>query len=341
MRFKEYLIERTMTFEKALEVFGISADEIDNKIELKHKYRKLAMQHHPDKGGDVKMAQDINDAYALLSKASKKKADAEDSMARFKARQAKEKKMAEQIKQALLSDFQPEIFQRYFNELSGYNFKYQITKSNKQWPGFEVEFFTNDRNTIFTLKVSADIIDVMRGGLSSGEEFSYNVFTEAYGFHNNKKQKMSKSDWGWTRDHSFLKEPKKLFPEKKMKSIFSGSTSKREFKKRDMVAYLKTKLKADWDGKEWMRIPLGDDYTLTIFRSTFMRKGNWGVNGIYHKYKRVHQPRYVSFMEEEETAKIFEKIQKEAMKVSGDAKIKKVDTLLKQAYEAYRKSKGI
>jgi curved DNA-binding protein CbpA len=340
MKFKEYLIERTMTFEKALKVFGMGADEIDNKIALKHQYRKLAMQHHPDKGGDVKMAQDINDAYALLAKASKKKADAEDSLSRFKMRQAKEKKMAEQIKQQLLSDFAPEVFQRYFNEHSGYDFKYEITKSNKQWPGFEVEFFTNDRKTIFSLKVSASITDVMQGGLTSGD-LSYTVYTEAHGFHNNKKQKMSKSDWGFTRDHSFLKDPKKLFPPKKMKDIFSGKTSNRAFSKRDMVTYLKTKLKADWDGKEWMRIPLGDDYTLTIFRSTFMRMGNWGVNGIYLKHKRVHQPRYVSFMEEEETAKIFDKIQKEVMKVSGDAKIKKADTLIKQAYEAYRKSKGI
>ena len=350
MRFKEYIIERTMTFDKALEVFGMSADEVDNKIALKHKYRQLAMQHHPDKGGDVKIAQDVNDAYAVLSKASKQKADAEDSMARWKMNQAKEKKMAEQIKQALLSDFHPEIFQKYFKEMSGYDFKYQITKAQKEWPGFEVEFSTNDRSSIFTLKVSADIRDVMRGGLGSGDEFSYTVYTEAYGFHNNKKQKMSKSDWGWTRDHSFLKDPSKLFPEKKMKAIFSGSTSNRAFKKRDMETYLKTKLKSDLDysgGQTWAYIPLGDGYFLLMYRSVIMKQASWGYNGVYFQKSKYSKARvsgksmFLSFMEEEQTAKILEKIQKEAMKANGDAKINKTETLLKQAYDAYRKSKGI
>ena len=46
-------------------------------------------------------------------------------------------------------------------------------------------------------------------------------------------------------------------------------------------------------------------------------------------------------MEEEETAKILEKIQKDVMKVKGSAKIKKTEQLVKFAYEAYKKSKGI
>ena len=157
---------------------------------------------------------------------------------------------------------------------------------------------------------------------------------------------MSKTDWAFTNDHAFLKKPEKLFPPKKMKAIFSGATSKRKFQKRDMITFLKTKLGGDWDGKDYMRIPLGDDYILTIFRHTFMRKGSWGTNGIYLKKgkyssSRVSNDVYASFMEEEETAKIFEKIQKEAMKVNGEAKVKKVNQLLKLAYEAYKKSKGI
>ena len=48
------------------------------------------------------------------------------------------------------------------------------------------DFFTKDKKTVFHLKVSADIIDVMRGGLASGN-ISYTVYTEAHGFHLNKK----------------------------------------------------------------------------------------------------------------------------------------------------------
>lgn len=35
--------------------------------DIKHAYRKLASQHHPDKGGDVKRFQEIEEAYRILS----------------------------------------------------------------------------------------------------------------------------------------------------------------------------------------------------------------------------------------------------------------------------------
>ena len=35
--------------------------------EIKRAYRKLASQHHPDKGGDVKKFQEIEQAYRILS----------------------------------------------------------------------------------------------------------------------------------------------------------------------------------------------------------------------------------------------------------------------------------
>jgi hypothetical protein len=115
--------------------------------------------------------------------------------------------------------------------------------------------------------------------------------------------------------------------------------------KRDMITFLTKKLKATWDG-EWARIPLGEDYTLLVYRHTFMRQGAWGINGVYQatgKYsnKKVSGHMMGSYMEEEETAKIFETIQKEAMKTKGAAKIKKVESLAKMAYEAYKKSKGL
>jgi curved DNA-binding protein CbpA len=340
-RFKEYLIEMAMDFKTAIKILGIDDDIVADKKALKKKYRELAMQHHPDHGGDEETFKQIDAAYKFLEKSK----GTGGSISKWKEHDKKSREMAEMIKSALLSDFQPELYQAYFNKHSGYNFVYEIIKTHKQWPGFEVEFFTKDRKTVFHLKVNASITDVMRGGLTAGGDVSYTIYTEAHGFHLNKKQKMSKSDWGFTKDHSFLKKPEKLFPVKKMKAIFSGTTSKRKFVKRDMIAFLESKLKADWDG-EWAEIPLGDDYLLMIYRHTFMRKGSWGINGIYQKKgkyskSKVSQPKYCSFMEEEQTAKIFETIQKEAMKTKGEAKIKKTEKLIAQAYEAYKKAHGI
>jgi curved DNA-binding protein CbpA len=340
-RFKEYIVEMSMDFKKAIKILDIDDDIVADKVALKKVYRKIVMQHHPDHGGDEETFKQVDAAYKFLSTAK----GTGGSISKGKEHDRKSREMAEAIKAALLSDFQPEIYQNYFNKHSGYTFFYEITKTHQQWPGFEVEFFTKDRKTVFHLKVSASITDIMRGGLTAGGDVSYTVYTEAHGFHMNKKQKMSKSDWGFTQDHSFLKQPEKLFPPKKMKAIFSGKTSKRKFMKRDMIAFLKSKLGADWDG-EWVKIPLGEDYWLTLFRSTFMRKGTWNVNGIYQKRgkygsSRVAQPRFCSFMEEEQTAEILEKIQKEAKKAKGEAIVKKTERLLSQAYEAYKKSKGM
>ena len=50
--------------EEALAELGLS-DPVDDKT-IKKEYRRLAMQHHPDRGGDTETLQKINDALALL-----------------------------------------------------------------------------------------------------------------------------------------------------------------------------------------------------------------------------------------------------------------------------------
>ena len=40
--------------------------------EIKKAYRKLAMEHHPDKGGDVSKFQEITNAYETLSDTDKR-----------------------------------------------------------------------------------------------------------------------------------------------------------------------------------------------------------------------------------------------------------------------------
>jgi len=353
MRFKEYIIERTMDFNKALEIFGMSATEINDKLALKKKYRDLAMQHHPDKGGDVRMAQDVNDAYAILAKTKTSSAKGVD----WDSIDAKYKQAAVQVKTALMSNFRPEVFTQYFKDMSGYDFHYDLKRvypaENARRPdtaGFDVEFFTKDRSTVFTLNVHAPVHDIVypKAVLATGN-ISYKLYTTAYGFHLNKKQKLSQSDWQSTNDHSFFRKPEQLFPKKKMKDIFSGKTSKRAFKKRDMYTFFKNKMKARINGDDVV-IDLGEGYSLYIYRMTFNRQPFWGTNGIYlspmgdpnkNFGSRVAMAATVTFSEEEETAKIFEKIQKEVQKVKGEAKIKKTNQLLKLAHEAYKKAKGI
>jgi curved DNA-binding protein CbpA len=357
-RLKEYIVEKTMSFDDALKVFNISAEDVADKASLKTTYRKLAMQHHPDKGGDEDIAKDINNAYEILSKSKGSVRDKFD----WEERDKKYKMAGVQIKTALLSNFQPDVFIKYFQDLSGLKFYHKIVKTypsekekSPSYAGFDAEFFTKDRSSVFTFKVHANLTDIVWPKAELGHaDLSYTVYTEAHGFHMNKKQKMSRSDWGWTRDHSFFRKPEQLFPKKKMEAIFSGTTSKRKFKKRDMEAFLSKKLNAKLEysgGQTQAAIPLGDNeegmpYVLIIYRTTFDRVGMWMGNGIYLKKgkygygSRVSQTPMFTFPEDEDIAKIFEKVQKDTMKVKGEAKVKKANDLLKFAYEAYKKSKG-
>ena len=53
------------------EVLGISRDADDKAI--KSAYRKLAMKHHPDKGGDQDLFKKMTEAFQVLSNEDKRK----------------------------------------------------------------------------------------------------------------------------------------------------------------------------------------------------------------------------------------------------------------------------
>lgn len=52
----------------------LGVDRAASEQEIKSAYRKLAMQHHPDKGGDINKFQEISAAYETLSDAQKRAA---------------------------------------------------------------------------------------------------------------------------------------------------------------------------------------------------------------------------------------------------------------------------
>jgi DnaJ-class molecular chaperone len=49
---------------EALEVLGLQ-DPVDDRT-IKQQYRRLAMEHHPDRGGDNEQLQQINSAVKIL-----------------------------------------------------------------------------------------------------------------------------------------------------------------------------------------------------------------------------------------------------------------------------------
>ena len=213
---------------------------------------------------------------------------------------------------------------------------------NPSYAGFDGEFFTGDRDVIFTIGVLVNLIDIKNStGLASGD-IDFRVMIDAFGFAHNKKQKLSKTDYKFTNDHSFFNNPDKIYPKNKLTKIFSGATSNRAFKKRDMITYLTKKLGASWDG-DYARIPLGDDYNLTIYRTVFMKIAGWGINGLYHKYSRVAFFPVTSMGETEETAKWFEDLKKLGMKSTKNEKalIAKLKQAIDQKNAELKKARGL
>ena len=54
------------------EVLGVKPTS--DKSQIKKAYRKLAVEHHPDKGGDEDKFKEVNEAYSILSDDSKRQA---------------------------------------------------------------------------------------------------------------------------------------------------------------------------------------------------------------------------------------------------------------------------
>ena len=59
-----------MTKKDYYEILGVGKET--NKAEIKKAYKKLALKHHPDKGGDAEKFKEISEAYAVLSDDNKK-----------------------------------------------------------------------------------------------------------------------------------------------------------------------------------------------------------------------------------------------------------------------------
>jgi len=350
-KFKKYLfLESIMPLDLALSIFGLAVEDIDEKT-IKDRYKKLAIENHPDHGGDAEIMKQINNAYEIL-KRKKKIQSREKEQDDFDQRIYS---TATGLKNMLMSGFKPELFLVHFKNIFGKEFEYSI---KRMWPddkkdkpkyylsgaGFDVEFSTVSRNTIFTLSIHASRDSIYKSmdktTLGAGM-LSFEVYIEAHGFFGNKKQKLTKRDWNFTNDHSFLNDPDKIFPKAKLQKIVSGKTNKRAFKKRDMIAYITQKLKGAWDG-EYAKIYLdkNKEFYLLMYRMTFRRLPIWGANGIYKKYSRIAQGATISFPETEEVAQFFGKMQKATVNITDEVKLTaKVNKMLRQKYDKIMKDR--
>lgn len=272
-----------MTHDDALELLDIDDDFTEES--LKKAYKKAAMQHHPDRGGNEEMMQKVNQAYDLLQKTETSKGNRVD----WDAINARYRKAGAIVVEQLKKDFKPDVFSAYFKEKTGKTFTVSYFFSPKEdvksptFAGVTAIFTSEDKNTAFSMRATTDLHDIVypRGALTSKmEDIGYTLWVETEIFHENRKVKFKKTNWDKTQIKSVLYDPEKLFPSAKIEKMISGGgkDKTRAFARRDMYVGISKKL----DGKtadEWAYIPFGKDgkFQLSMYRAMFMRQASWSL----------------------------------------------------------------
>lgn len=68
LNFKNWIIQETISLTQAIKLYDYKPGDVIDAQDLKKRYRKLAMQYHPDRSGNEDMFNQVSDGNALLSR---------------------------------------------------------------------------------------------------------------------------------------------------------------------------------------------------------------------------------------------------------------------------------
>lgn len=311
---------------------------------LKDAYRKAALKHHPDKGGDAEMMKKVNEAYELLKD---KPGSGSSTKTDWDAINAKYKKAAYIVLDDLKATFKPDNFSEYFEKHTGKKY----TASFKYFPEKEEiekmrspnnvhvtgEWKSEDGNTVFSMSAGVDLHNVVwpKSELGSSDlDIGYDMWINLSILHDNRKIKFKRQNWDRSQLKSILYDPSKLFPEAKIKAMFAGKDKARKFSKRDMQLGLTKKLNATLD-KDHAFVPVGTNFTLVMFRYVFGGGWNerrtsinriavWGFQSVYEKKNTKNRINFtkdygmvLDIIESEAILDTLAEVQKKLKDVSG------------------------
>lgn len=282
MGFKEFLSEQMPT-SQALDLLGLSGT-YDEK-ELKRAYRRASNKAHPDKGGSVDQQQLVNAAYKSLQGTE----GGQDPMSKFRQRQEEDKERAKiaeaYVIQLFNQYFQPRDYINYFKEMSGKEFTHERSVRANSSFGSHVtvtyRFTSEDNKTFFDLSFWCTMRFTKSLGSASESTGLDSMSVNTSVLHERKKYKMSRRDVSFDNSVQAISDPKKNFPQAKLKKVFSvGSTKRKPVKRADYLLAFSKELNATMT-KDYIRIPLKNDYEYVMSRMVFMRQGQYISNGLY------------------------------------------------------------
>lgn len=341
--------ESKLNYREALKVLGATGKE--SSAELSKLFKRASLKNHPDRGGSTSAMQQINQAYDVVSRVSS--TGSVDQMTDYRA--ANEKKAQEfrdnlevlhaKAKSYFSNQFNAQEFAEYFTSFTGKptTFTMRIVK-NKTNIGIGYEFKSGEGHFDFSFGVSPV---TTAGGLVAPDASSLgNVTVATSVLVGTKKYKMAAREYDWKGRNPDRITPESLFPRTKMNAIFNPSAAKagkaKIYKRADYMASFAKILNADINGNE-IKIPIGEDRFIYMYRSVMMRKGIYSFWGVYStpnetsKVSRKQESIYATFYEDDEgkALELMLHLFKGFQEKKPDSKV--IANIIKQTNEAYRK----
>jgi len=277
----KYLFE--MSAAEAEQLFGLSGSY--TAADVKKIWRKMSLQHHPDKGGSTEMMKKVNVAYDLLKRGGTvKKVSQQDKADAFWAEMNKNKEIA--IKY-IEKNFVSSVYLKHLEKVTGRKFEIMSEKlNNKKFSftvGLKVRFHSVEGFDVFDLTLTIQPPSGPTKQLSKQGQEEYTVIFSGDAMLDGKDYRLYYNNRGYKSISSLdISNPEIVFPKAKIKRHMKV-TSKKPLKKRDIETYFNTAKRAGKTTFGDYIINLKDDERyIIVTRQVFMRKASYSL-GLYKK----------------------------------------------------------
>lgn len=277
---KQFLIEIAITAVEARSILNLSSSFTD--AELKKAYKVASLKAHPDKGGTNEEQQRVQAAYQKLKVMSTATAGATVRQTK-QERDDIERANLEYLRATFNTHVNVSAFKEHFKSVFNKDFDVKIILPNAvsyDTGSAKINIETADRSIVASVNYFAYFVNQNAGASLSGAQSTgfrqLLVSTEI--IVNRKSYKMTQKTYNMRNTLDSLTKPDALFPTAKLKKTIDAPS--KPLKKADWIKTFKMELRAVIQGSKDIFVPIGD-YTMSITRMTWMKKGDYSATNVY------------------------------------------------------------